>query len=58
MSGVVGGDTSTDTRTNGDVHPLLADEHTPVEEEVVYSSGPDIEETVEELRPTNDSDRL
>lgn len=58
VSNVVGGDTKTDAATDDKVHPLLADEHTPVEEEVVYSSGPDIEETVEELRPTNDAERL
>ena len=73
VSGAVGGDNNTDTKTdsnntksdsktgtetNGDVHPLLADKHVEVEEEVVYSSGPDIEETVDELRPTNDSERL
>jgi hypothetical protein len=40
------------------VNPLLADEHVAVEDEVVYSSGPDIEETAAELSPDNDDDRL
>jgi hypothetical protein len=36
--------TSTD-----EVHPLLADEHIAMEETVVYSAGPDIEESIDEL---------
>ncbi|NRQ50427.1 hypothetical protein [Aeromicrobium stalagmiti] len=34
------------------VHPLLADEHYESQDEVVYSSGPDIEETIDELADT------
>ena len=34
---------------NGAVHPLLADEHIGLEEEVVYSAGPDIEESIDQL---------
>ncbi|MEJ7634387.1 hypothetical protein [Aeromicrobium sp.] len=48
------GGTPTDTvRTNagGQTHPLLADPHIDAEDEVVYSTGPDIEETVEQQRP-------
>jgi hypothetical protein len=40
------------------VSPLLADEHVESAEEVVYSSGPDIEETIDELTPSNDGDRI
>jgi len=32
-----------------DVHPLLADEHVATDDEVVYSAGPDIEESIDEL---------
>jgi hypothetical protein len=49
--------TPTDTQAGG-VNPLLADEHVATEDEVVYSTGPDIEETVDELIPTNDDERL
>ncbi|MET1063315.1 MAG: hypothetical protein ABWX71_10500 [Aeromicrobium sp.] len=38
--------------------PLLADEHIESEDEIVYSTGPDIEETVEELAPKSDDERL
>jgi uncharacterized membrane-anchored protein YjiN (DUF445 family) len=31
------------------VNPLLADEHIVVEEEIVYTSGPDIEESIDQL---------
>lgn len=58
VTNAVSGDNKSDSATEAQVHPLLADEHTPVEEEVVYSSGPDIEESVDELRPSNDADRL
>ena len=34
---------------NGSVHPLLADEHIGLEEEVVYTAGPDIEESIDQL---------
>lgn len=37
---------------NGTVHPLLADEHIEPDEQVVYTSGPDIEETIDELIDT------
>jgi sRNA-binding protein len=46
-------DTKVDTTS-----PLLADEHVGTDEEVVYSTGPDIEETVDELAPGDDSERL
>jgi hypothetical protein len=39
-------DTSNDV---GDVNPLLADEHIGLDDEIVYSSGPDIEESIDEL---------
>jgi hypothetical protein len=32
-----------------DVNPLLADDHVAIEDEIVYSSGPDIEESIDEL---------
>ncbi|MET0766844.1 MAG: hypothetical protein ABWY50_04295 [Aeromicrobium sp.] len=32
-----------------EVNPLLADAHTGLEEEVVYTSGPDIEESIDQL---------
>jgi hypothetical protein len=47
-----------DTSSNATVHPLLADEHVEPEEEVVYSSGPDIEESIEDLLPKSDDERL
>lgn len=51
--------TSTPTATGGDrVHPLLADEHVQAEDEVVYSTGPDIESTVDELLPDADAERV
>lgn len=31
------------------VNPLLADEHIGLEDEIVYSAGPDIEESIDEL---------
>jgi len=31
------------------VNPLLADEHIGLEEEIVYTSGPDIEESIDQL---------
>jgi hypothetical protein len=34
---------------NGSTHPLLADEHIGLEEEVVYTAGPDIEESIDQL---------
>lgn len=40
------------------VSPLLADEHIESTDEVVYSSGPDIEETIDELAPDSDDERL
>ncbi len=49
--------TSGHTRTDGQVHRLLADEHFETNDEVVYSTGPDIEETVEELRSSSDAER-
>ena len=36
--------------------PLLADEHIVPDEEVVYTSGPDVEETVDELVTGQDAD--
>ncbi|MCD9198299.1 hypothetical protein [Aeromicrobium wangtongii] len=39
----------TATTDSSDVNPLLADEHIDLEETVVYSTGPDIDESVEEL---------
>jgi len=35
--------------TDTQVHPLLADEHFESDDEVVYSSGPDVEESIDEL---------
>jgi len=32
-----------------EVHPLLADEHFESDDEIVYSAGPDIEESIDEL---------
>ena len=63
VSGLVGGDKPDANKrpaTAGDIHTsaLLADEHFESTDEVVYSSGPDIEETVDELSPTNEKDRL
>jgi len=40
------------------VHPLLADQHVDTQDELVYSTGPDIEETVDELMRIGDADRL
>ncbi|MCW2829489.1 MAG: hypothetical protein JWP31_181 [Aeromicrobium sp.] len=56
--GSEGGDSTGQAAGNGRVHPLLADEHIDTQEEVVYSSGPDIEETIDELAPSSDDDRL
>jgi hypothetical protein len=36
------------------VNPLLADEHIGLEEEIVYSSGPDIEESIDQLADLDD----
>ena len=50
-----------DAATSADdkpVSPLLADEHVESAEEVVYSAGRDIEETIDELAPTDDRDRI
>lgn len=38
------------------VNPLLADDHIGIEDEIVYSSGPDIEETAGELAADNDEE--
>lgn len=35
------------------VNPLLADEHVELEDEIVYTSGPDIEESIDELVDTD-----
>jgi hypothetical protein len=40
---------ASDSSTSTGVHPLLADEHIGLEEEIVYSAGPDIEESIDEL---------
>lgn len=40
------------------VSPLLADEHVESIDEVVYSAGPDIEESIDELAPSDDKDRI
>ena len=40
------------------VSPLLADEHVESTDEVVYSAGPDIEESIDELAPSDDKDRI
>ncbi|AWB92673.1 hypothetical protein [Aeromicrobium chenweiae] len=37
------------TATDDSVNPLLADEHVALEDEVVYTSGPDIEESIDEF---------
>jgi hypothetical protein len=49
-----------DTADTGEqkVNPLLADEHVESTDEVVYSAGPDIEESIDELAPSDDKDRL
>lgn len=44
--------------TGGGVNPLLADEHVATDDTVVYSAGPDIEETVDQLAPKGDADRI
>lgn len=31
------------------VHRLLADDHVAIDDEIVYSTGPDVEETIDEL---------
>lgn len=54
---VGGGTPGTNGATNG-TNPLLAYEHVDTDEKVVYSTGPDIEETIDELAPSNDSERL
>lgn len=44
-------DAAKDKTAPGDteVHPLLADEHIESADEIVYTSGPDIEESIDEL---------
>lgn len=39
-------------------HPLLKDEHIDTQDEVVYSTGPDIEETIDELADIDDAEQL
>lgn len=39
-------------------HPLLKDEHFESQDEVVYSTGPDIEETIDELADVNDPEQI
>lgn len=40
------------------VHRLLTDEHVDTQDQLVYSTGPDIEGSVGELSPIGDDDRL
>jgi predicted membrane-bound spermidine synthase len=40
------------------ISPLLADEHVESTDEVVYSAGPDIEESIDELAPDDERDRI
>jgi hypothetical protein len=47
-----------DDTTEQPVSPLLADEHIESTDEVVYSAGPDIEESIDELAPSDDKDRI
>jgi hypothetical protein len=49
---------STGTTSGQGVNPLLADEHIETTDEVVYSAGPDIEESIDELAPSDDKDRI
>jgi hypothetical protein len=53
-------DTAADAADTADqkVSPLLADEHVESTDEVVYSAGPDIEESIDELAPSDDKDRI
>lgn len=39
-------------------HPLLKDEHIDLQDEVVYSTGPDIEETIDELADVDVADEI
>ncbi|MRJ77044.1 hypothetical protein GEV29_10875 [Aeromicrobium sp. SMF47] len=39
------------------VNPLLADDHVAIEDEIVYTSGPDIEESIDELVDTDVADQ-
>lgn len=48
-------DDSTPTST---VSPAPADEHIEPEDKVVYSAGPDIEETVDDLRAHDERERI
>lgn len=52
------GSSTAEQRDTDAVNPLLADEHVDTDDEVVYSTGPDIEETVDELNPTNENERV
>lgn len=49
-----------DPRAGGDpkISPLLVDEHVESEERVAYSTGPDIEETIDELAPDDRNGRI
>ncbi|WP_456697420.1 hypothetical protein [Aeromicrobium sp. P5_D10] len=40
------------------MHPLLKDEHIDTHDEVVYSTGPDIEETIDELADVDHAEQL
>jgi hypothetical protein len=53
-------DTSDDAAGSSEqkISPLLADEHVESTDEVVYSAGPDIEESIDELAPSDDRDRI
>jgi len=54
---VTGKADSSDDSSNT-VRPAPADEHIESDDQVVYSTGPDIEETVDELRAHDDSERI
>jgi hypothetical protein len=47
-----------DQQSGGSVNPLLADEHIAIDDEIVYSAGPDIEESIDELAPGDGRDRI
>lgn len=53
-------DTAHDTADTGEqkVSPLLADEHVESTDEIVYSAGPDVEESVDELAAGDGKDRI
>jgi hypothetical protein len=47
-----------DSAQDGPLFPPVTENPSQPEDEVVYSTGPDVEETVEELLPSSDDDRI